>query len=1026
MVEEKTPYLVFGFDAGKASLGWCVLDLANHRVVALNSRLFDDPAEPKTGVSYAAKRSEARRKRKLNRRHRAIKTHCLRMCEEFGLVELPHDAGGALRVQDSGKEMQRRKGEPAVIELRAAALDRLLMGRELARVLYWLSSHRGYIPHGEASDSEGRAVLSAVKANAEEMMTGSYRTIGELLNKKYDSGKGEGFHNKAGDYSLCVSNDLLVEEIEAIFACQAEMGNPYAKEDLKERFIEECLTYLTKTADQEKRTYSRVAPCLYFAPEKAAARCCLSFEMAKAWEKLRNVRIRLEQGGERRLSDKTVNDAMAILFSPEPIKRNKSCKVTWKALRDMEGMSGRESFKAIEQDAEKSAEVVKPVAWRVYREKLSFDLLNRMLIDRSFADALGSALAYSSRGDSLRAILEGDAEGTALPQAVVDELSDLTESEIDEIASIDCTSKVFSGYGTRSTRALRMIVEEFEQGVASLSDAEDATGLFAKRLETGEKTEYLGCYEQYDPTCTNPVVLRAMSQFRKVLNAMIREYGRPAEVHIELSRDLKIPKKMREKIDRDNNKRARERDALRSQVSLWTGVNEADVAGKLLFKLELYEEQGGRDIYTDGVIDRDRLLADPKYAEVDHVLPYSRSLDNSRSNKVLVLAKSNQDKRNRTPYEWMTSGEPGAPDWAGYCARVQVAKLAHGKKNKLVCDDFAENEQAFIDRNLNDTRYMTRHMAQWVEDQLDFSMLSEDGRHESKRHVRTPAGAVTSKLRYAWGFDRKDRDKDNLHHAVDAATIAACSQRMIQAVALAQVSKKTETREKYEAMLVDSAPWPGFANQVQEAASRAIPSRMANRSMTGQLFEDSFYRLEGVNEKGYQLLSKGLGSSKETKPAGNYVILRNGAILKPDGQAFLQLWWDPEGKARGRKDPGCWLADVVYYSDIRDVQNGTYTPRFGKQKTPRMKWDPVPERAKVSKPIRLYAGDLITVKGQPRIYLTFDISGYAWSLAYPDRDTKDAKIVSEATKGLTISSCGRDDIKVLDAGPLGLPFGLEP
>lgn len=1026
MVEEKTPYLVFGFDAGKASLGWCVLDLANHRVVALNSRLFDDPAEPKTGVSYAAKRSEARRKRKLNRRHRAIKAHCLRMCEEFGLVELPHDAGGALRVQDSGKEMQRRKGEPAVIELRAAALDRLLTGRELARVLYWLSSHRGYIPHGEASDSEGRAVLSAVKANAEEMMTGSYGTIGELFNKKYDSGKGEGFHNKAGDYSLCVSNDLLVKEVETIFNCQKKLGSPYAKEDLRDRFVEECLTYLTKTVEQEKRIFSRVAPCLYFAPEKAAARCCLSFEMAKAWEKLRNVRIRLEQGGERKLSDKTVNDAMTILFSPEPIKRNKSCKVTWKALRDMEGMSGRESFKAIEQDAEKSTEVVKPVAWRVYREKLSFDLLNRMLVDRSFADALGSVLAYSSRGDSLRAILEGDAEGTALPQTVVDELSDLTESEIDEIASIDCTSKVFSGYGTRSTRALRMIVEEFEQGALSLYDAEDATGLFAKRLETGEKTEYLGCYEQYDPTCTNPVVLRAMSQFRKVLNAMIREYGRPAEVHIELSRDLKIPKKMREKIDRDNNKRARERDALRSQVSLWAGVNEADVAGKLLFKLELYEEQGGRDIYTDGVIDRDRLLADPKYAEVDHVLPYSRSLDNSRSNKVLVLAKSNQDKRNRTPYEWMTSGEPGAPDWAEYCARVQVAKLAHGKKNKLVCDDFAENEQAFIDRNLNDTRYMTRHMAQWVEDQLDFSTLSEDGRHESKRHVRTPAGAVTSKLRYAWGFDQKDRDKDNLHHAVDAAIIAACSQRMIQAVALAQVSKKTETREKYEAMLADSEPWLGFARQVQEAASRAIPSRMANRSMTGQLFEDSFYRLEGVNERGYQLLSKGLGGSKKTEPAGNYVVLQNGAVLKPDGQAFLQLWWDPEGRARGRKQPGCWLADVVYYSDIRDVQNGTYVPRAGKQGVPRTKWEPIPERAKMLKPIRLNAGDAVLVKGKVRIYSSFGIANYNWLLAYPEGDFADKNAKLEATKGLPLTGCEFNDIRLLESGPLGLPYGLEP
>ena len=1026
MVEEKTPYLVFGFDAGKASLGWCALDLANHRVVALNSRLFDDPAEPKTGVSYAAKRSEARRKRKLNRRHRAIKAHCLRMCEEFGLVELPHDAGGALCVRDSGKEMQRRKGEPAVIELRAAALDRLLTGRELARVLYWLSSHRGYIPHGEASDSEGRAVLSAVKANAEEMMTGSYRTIGELFNKKYDSGKGEGFHNKAGDYSLCVSNDLLVKEVGAIFDCQKKLGSPYAKEDLKDRFVEECLTYLTKTVDQEKRVYSRVAPCLYFAPEKAAARCCLSFEMAKAWEKLRNVRIRFEQGGERKLSDKTVNSAMSILFSAEPLKGNKNCKITWKALRELEGMSGRDSFKAIEADAEKSTEVVKPVAWRVYREKLSLDLLNRMLVDRPFADAVGSVLAYSSRGDSLRAVLEGDAEGTALPQTVLDELSDLTESEIDEIASIDCTSKVFSGYGTRSARALRMIVEEFEQGVESLSDAEIATGLFAKRLDPGEKSAYLGCYEQFDPTCTNPVVLRAMSQFRKVLNAMIREYGRPAEVHIELSRDLKMPKAMREKIDRENNKRARERDALRSQVASWTGVSEVDVAGKLLLKLELLEEQGNRDVYTDDKINRDRLLADPKYTEIDHVLPYSRSLDDSRSNKVLVLAKSNQDKRNRTPYEWMTSGEPGAPDWAEYCARVQVAKLAHGKKNRLVCDDFAEREQAFIERNLNDTRYMTKRMAQWVEDQLDFSGLDEDGRGESKRHVRTPAGAVTSKLRYAWGFERKDRDKDNMHHAVDAAIIAACSQRMIQAVALAQVSKKTETKEKYEAMLTDSEPWPGFAKEVQEAASRAIPSRMANRSMTGQLFEDSFYRFEGFDSKGQAVLSKRNDGSRKTSSFGNYSTLSNGSAVIPDGQAFLQLWWDPEGKVKGKRELGRWLADVVFYSDVDSVIRGTYAPRSGKAGLPRAKWEPIPDRAKVNGPVRLHYGDAILVKGKVRLYTSFHINNCNWMLAYPEQDIADKKLKEAASKDLSISSCGLEDFKLLEPGPLGLPFGLEP
>lgn len=39
----------------------------------------------------------------------------------------------------------------------------------------------------------------------------------------------------------------------------------------------------------------------------------------------------------------------------------------------------------------------------------------------------------------------------------------------------------------------------------------------------------------------NPVVLRALNQARKVVNALIREYGSPHAVHIEMARDLSRP-----------------------------------------------------------------------------------------------------------------------------------------------------------------------------------------------------------------------------------------------------------------------------------------------------------------------------------------------------------------------------------------------------------------------------------------------------------------------------------------------------
>lgn len=1024
--EWKKPYLVFGFDMGIASLGWCVLDLANKRVVALNARLFDAPQNDKK-KSLASERSAARRARRGIDRDRAIRAHCLAMLDELGLVEGLRRPDGTISVSKAGKLMQRKKGEPGVVELRAEALDRKLTDRELARILYWMSSHRGYIDHGRGGDKndENGKVLKAISANARAMSAAGFATAGQYqASMLRDSGR---FHNKAGYYSNCISNADYIDEIEKIFVAQTEFGSNAASDELKERFLRECLTYLTDTGAHDADIYRKVSPCLYFGDysdergdsgpsalsPRAAARCCPSFERCRSWETLNHIRIRTERGDERPLSRSTVETTMELLFSPTCPR--KGAPPTWKALRRLEGMSAHESFKGIDSDRESKPAVDAP-AWAALREALPAPLMERLAEDGVLADAVGSCLAYSFSRESLRSVLSGGAMDSKLPLAEAQRLDILSNEDIDAICAMDCTLNLYSGYGTRSGRALRMLCSEFEDGAEKLADAEKNLGFMKKRSEKRAASRLLGSYSDFDPTCSNPVVLRSTSQFRKVYNAMVREYGVPAEVHIELARELKLSKSDQAARNSANAARRKAREKFRELAAGKMGIPPEEVTERLLLKLDLLEQQGGRDAYTGEPIHMEDLIHDDRIAEVDHILPYSRSFDDSMANKVLVLAKSNQDKGQKTPYEWISSCKSGAPDWIEFCARVHEMNIPAGKKHRLTNKDFAAREESFVSRNLNDTRYMTRKVARWCDETLEFAPLP-DGK---KKHIFTPSGGATSLLRHCWGLGAKNRAADDMHHAVDAAIIAACTQGIVKEVADVHSSKHFVEPEAYKEKLAGSEPWEGFAREVIDEVPIAIPSRMAQRGITGPLFKDFTYRVDCKTEKGHLRISRRDASKgRVSKSSGNLKAMPDGGVSQLGGVAFLQLWWDPEGKARGRKTPGCWLADPVYYAEISAWLAGTRVPKFGKQGLPRSEWPSIPERALAHPPLRLAKGDAVRVKGQPRVYIEFDIGAYQWTLGFCEKSTEDA------TKGLQLSTCSFKDIKPLDMGPLGFPEGLE-
>lgn len=131
-----------------------------------------------------------------------------------------------------------------------------------------------------------------------------------------------------------------------------------------------------------------------------------------------------------------------------------------------------------------------------------------------------------------------------------------------------------------------------------------------------------------------------------------------------------------------------------------------------VLKYRLWKEQGGRCPYSGQYIEPDQAFIgrDGTYAGIDHILPYSRSMDDGYLNKVLVIGSENRNKQNRTPYEYLGQDEDR---WNEFCVRIENMFKSNKKKaERLKIRDFNDGEsEQMKDRNLSDTRYITKYAA---------------------------------------------------------------------------------------------------------------------------------------------------------------------------------------------------------------------------------------------------------------------------------------------------------------------------
>ncbi|MBM3620265.1 MAG: type II CRISPR RNA-guided endonuclease Cas9, partial [Alphaproteobacteria bacterium] len=550
--------LTLGIDLGIASCGWAMIenvDSGDGRIVAMGVRCFDAPETAKERTPTNQIRRQNRLIRRVLKRRRQRMNGVRALFKVHGL--LIDDLKKALAVGLNPWT------------LRVEALDRPLNGQELAVALGHIAKHRGFKSNskrdrGKNSDEESSKMLGAIEKTREHL--NEWRTVGEMFAK--DATYAVRKRNRDGNFDRSVLRDDLEREVALIFDRQRRMGNAIANPDLQRQFIETAF-FQRPLQDSD----DRVGFCPFEPDERRAAKHSPSFERFRLASRLCTLSVRSE-GSERTLTAEEISLAMADFGAP-------GVKLTYKRLRRLLKLDDGNSFD-VPREEEGKREIASRSRDQAAGTKAFRNVLGnawKTLVDQpDKIDRAAAIITFREAPESIQAGLNEIGFEPLVLEAMMKGV-------------IDGDFAAFKGAGHISSKAARKILPHLMRGLV-YSDACKAVGYdHTRRPETDLST------------INNPVARKALSEALKQVRAIVREYGLPGAMHIELARDVGKSKEERDKITSGIERRNKAKDRLREEYRDAVG-REATNAEDLL-RFELWKEQAGRCFYSDSEIHPD-------------------------------------------------------------------------------------------------------------------------------------------------------------------------------------------------------------------------------------------------------------------------------------------------------------------------------------------------------------------------------------------------------------------------------------
>jgi CRISPR-associated endonuclease Csn1 len=830
---------VLGLDLGPNSVGWALVTEGDASgpeagLIDLGVRIFPegvDNFDTAKEVSRNEQRRVARGMRRQIKRHARRRRRLTQALVQSGLWPSDPAAREALMAMDP-------------YALRSRAIRERLEPHEIGRVLLHLNQRRGFLSNRkkDRGDKEVKGMLAEINENERLRCEAGFETIGAWLADKqanlHHHGREENDHVR----NRHLARSQYEQEFEAIWNKQAEYHPDLLTDELKHGRLG-SMKYPVKPIRLprgmtqleafglhgilffQRRMYwpkSVVGLCELEPKQKRCPRADRHAERFRVLQEVNNLRFvdpdtHIEQG----LSDGQRAMVIEYLGTRE--------KATFDQIRKKLGF-------------------LESVRFNLERGQRSS--LKGMTVDWLMATAIGKQWhdrPEDEKDEIVRLLIDNDGDKDAVHDALTDQYG-FTADEAEKALDVDLPT----GYTSLSLVAIDRLLPHLQRGLVyqSASDPErsalHAAG-YLRRDELGRRLfGELPDLRRINPAncrlgdIPNPVVKRALTELRKVVNAIIREYGKPDAVHLEMARSVKMGPKARSEY----NSRIRERERERSNAADSLRQAGTPVRRESILRYQLWEEQSHECMYCGQPISQQQLFGEGAEVDVDHILPRSRSLDDSQLNKVVCHRRCNHDKGQQTPYEWLAASDN---QYEAICQRAAALHkkglMPYRKYVRFLQKELKLDE--FVNRQLTDTAYITRATMEYLR-----LLFHQD------HAVLGLKGQLTAELRYHWGLDtilaelpdspawqehinlrpgEKNR-ADHRHHTIDALVVALTNRSRLHE--LSDIVHRGGARRHGEIL---DEPWPDFREDVQDAVSRVNVSHRVERKVRGALHEGRIY-----------------------------------------------------------------------------------------------------------------------------------------------------------------------------------------
>lgn len=781
---------ILGLDIGIASIGYSVINYDDEKfsgeILKTGVRVFEACEVAKTKAPLNAERRNFRgARRRLSRRSgrlRAIKQ--LFISNKF------------LTENEITNLFYSNTQKIDTWTLRKEALTRKLTIEEFYKILHQIAKRRGFksIRKSEEAKFEGN-LLKSINSNKENFENSNFQTIGEMFATIYsDCAK----RNKRDNYKNSIPRDLLEKEIKIIFEKQRDFGAEFANKEFENSYANIAF-YQRPLQSME----GMVGKCQFEKEEKRAPKASYTAEIFVATQKLVNTKLSLEDGTIVDLAPKQIQDLINIAHEKTKLTYKQARKelglvdtIRYKSLQYGKKVKDKKTGEFIEVNPEDTTliELKKYHEFKkAIKSQLGEDFYNNIDNRDILFNEIAIALTYEKSDEAISKRLSQ--KGVA--EEIINCVKDLSASKVMHL----------------SIKAIQKITPYMIQGL-KYNEACTEAGYDFKNSIISKGEQFLPVLEANELT-TNPVVNRSISQTRKIVNALIREYGNFDRIIIETARDLGKSAEERNKIKSGQEDFRKEKELAR-QRCIENGINPDSKNNLLRFRL--WEEQGGFCPYSRKPIDIKR-LSDENYTDIDHIIPYSRCFDDSLNNKILCLSDQNRMKGNKIPYEYLGS----KIDWTEYCTWVRTLNLRTAKEARLTRKTYSKDDtEGFSSRNLNDTRYITIFIKDYIQENLDTK-------------VETRNGSLTAFLRNQWGII-KDREENDRHHAIDATIVACSTIGMVKF--LSTISAQREHYDFINHMKPRfKRPWETFKEDLEKSIDEVFVSRAPRNKIPGGIHE---------------------------------------------------------------------------------------------------------------------------------------------------------------------------------------------